>query len=472
MFSKSLDTLKRASRRLGFRLGAWHLAVFLAGNACVLGLAYIGLSASLQKGDRAEILSELAEQEAIYKAGGLPAMRRDLAQGGGPASADWFYIEVKAASGATAVISPLKPGLAYDTPGLGRPAIPGEPRWDLLPEKVDDTGDLEAASLLLPDGAVLRVARNTADRDALLEHFRDTALLILLPAALLGLLGGVLLTRRALLPLHQLAGTVREIETGTLESRVTLRGTGDELDELGGLFNRMLDKISLLVRGMRDALDNAAHDLRTPMTRLRAVAETALRPGKTAEERAEALSDCLEESDRVLALLTSLMDVSEAEAGTLRLSMGPADLRRLAGEAAEVYRYPAEEKRIEISVAAGPPVKIVCDSARVRQAVANLLDNAVKYTPAGGKIALDLRTEPGWALLSVSDTGPGIPAEDLDRIWERLYRGDASRSQKGLGLGLSLVRAVMKAHGGEALASSSQRGTTFTLRFPAPPAAP
>lgn len=467
MSLKLFNRARRAARTAGFRLGAWHLAFFLAGNLFVLGLAYLLLAASLQKQDRGDILSRMSDLSGEYRTGGLLALYKEIAQTmDTPGNPDWFFVRLIRTDGEVNTVSPLKDPSVYDLSKLGAPALPGETRWDFLPAKGDEVS-LEVASVELKDGAVLQVGRDTSDREGFLEHFRSTALAILLPAALLGLLGSVFLTRRALRPLRHLADTVRAIESGKLHSRVRVRGSGDELDELGRLFNLMIDRISLLVSGMHDALDNVAHDLRTPMTRLRAVAETALLPEKTPEARAEALSDCLEESEKVLALLNALMDISEAETGMMKLNPEPSDLSALLREAAEVYGYPAEAKAITILVSAPVPVRLRCDRARVRQSIANLIDNAVKYTRPGGKVHLSARLEGGEAVAEIADTGPGIPAADLPRIWDRLYRGDSSRSEKGLGLGLSLVRAAAKAHGGRAEVSVSAAGSVFTLKLPA-----
>lgn len=466
MFSKSLENLKRTARTAGFRLGAWHLAVFLAANLFVLGLAYFMLSSSLQRQDRTEILDELHELGAKYREGGMPSLADEARQdavGGG----DWFFVRFTGPDGKSAAISPLKGGMAYDTGRIGRPAISGTTRWDSLPSLSGEEDRLEVATRQFSDGSILSVGRDTSDREAFLEHFRDTAIAILFPAALIGLLASVLLTRGALSPLRHLADTVREIESGKLHSRVRLRDTGDELDDLGRLFNLMLERISLLVSGMRDALDNVAHDLRTPLTRLRAVAENGLRPEKTPQERSEALSDCLEESERVLQLLNALIDISEAETGTMKLSLERHDLAGMTAKVINVYAYLAEAKKLRFSSSGSGGISLLCDRARFSQAVANLLDNAVKYTPPGGEVRLETGLDGEGTFVRVSDTGPGIPAAELPRIWERLYRGDSSRSEKGMGLGLSLVRAVMKAHGGRVDVSSSPGGSIFTLRFPA-----
>ncbi len=465
MFSKGLELLKRTARTAGFRLGAWHLAVFLAGNLLVLGLAYFMLSASLQSKERTEILDELQELGAKYKEGGISSLRDEARQdavGGG----NWFFVRFTDPEGNSADISTLKGGMAYDTGGIGRPAISGTTRWDSLPSRSGDEDRLEVATRQFHDGSILSVGRDTSGREAFLERFSHTSIAILFPAALLGLLASVFLTREALSPLRHLADTVREIESGNLDSRVCLRDTGDELDDLGRLFNLMLERISLLVSGMRDALDNVAHDLRTPLTRLRAMAEDGLRPEKTPQERGEALSDCLEESERVLQLLNALIDISEAETGTMKLRLERHNLAAITAKVTNVYSYLAEAKKIRFSSSGADEITLLCDRDRFSQAVANLLDNAVKYTPPGGEVRLETGLDGEGPFVMVSDTGPGIPEAELPRIWERLYRGDSSRSEKGMGLGLSLVRAVMKAHGGRVEVSSSAGGSVFKLRFP------
>ena len=208
-------------------------------------------------------------------------------------------------------------------------------------------------------------------------------------------------------------------------------------------------------------------DLRTPMTRLRGIAETALRSDDPVALR-EALADCLEESDRVVAMLNTLMDISEAETGTMALRREPTDLNDLIRQTVEMYEDVADERGVRIETATTPELVADIDRNRLRQVLANLLDNAIKYTPSGGRIEMRAGREANAVVVKVKDTGAGIPAEELPRIWERLYRGDKSRSTRGLGLGLSLVKAIVQAHGGEVSVESELGvGSTFVLRLPA-----
>jgi signal transduction histidine kinase len=206
--------------------------------------------------------------------------------------------------------------------------------------------------------------------------------------------------------------------------------------------------------------------LRTPMTRMRVTAESALATNDPARHR-EALSDCLEESDRVLSMLTTLMDISEAETGTMKLNRSQVDLGSLASEVVAVYEDTAEDAGVALAVKVPHDLVVNADRDRLRQALANLVDNAIKYTPSGGRVDVEAVQDGGSVSLSVSDTGAGIAEHEVPRIWDRLYRGDQSRTTRGLGLGLSLVRASVEAQGGTVTVESQpSRGSTFTIKLP------
>jgi signal transduction histidine kinase len=199
---------------------------------------------------------------------------------------------------------------------------------------------------------------------------------------------------------------------------------------------------------------------------MRGSAEVALQANPEPTAR-DALVECLEESERVLRMLNTLLDISEAEAGMMKLTCAQVDLERLLLDVVELYRYVAEDKQIRLEMDVLPGTQVKADAMRLSQVLANLLDNAIKYTPTGGCVALKAGSDSNGPFVRIRDTGQGIPEAEQGKIWDRLYRGDKSRSQRGLGLGLSLVKAVVEAHGGAVHVESREgQGATFTVRLP------
>ena len=300
------------------------------------------------------------------------------------------------------------------------------------------------------------------------SHFRHAFYRIALPIILVGLLGGWFVTARGLRPLHRLGQTVRHIlATGNTHARVPVESSGGELNDFVGLFNQMLEKNDTLMRTMHESLDNVAHDLRTPMTRLRGSAEVALQNPDNAQACREALADCMEESDQVLTMLNTLMDVAEAETGAMPLELEDVYVAEAVRDAVELYEIVAEEKGVTLGMDVADEVRVRADRTRLRQILANLLDNAIKYSREGQRVAITARDMDKHIELSVSDQGAGIPPGEMGKIWDRLYRGDLSRAQRGLGLGLSFVKALVEAHGGTVQVESEvNQGSRFTVCLP------
>ena len=299
-----------------------------------------------------------------------------------------------------------------------------------------DGAVLEVGTATLSDGVIVQVGRSSHVRDELLANFRARGLQVLALIALAAVVGGFLLTRAGLAPLRDLETTVRSIlQTGQFDARVPIRHSRDPLDELGARVNEMLGRIQSLVLGMRGALDNVAHDLRTPLTRFRNVAETALVAGD-ADAARDGLAHALEEADRVSATLTALMDISEAETGTMALTRESVGLAGVVDEALSLYADEADDKAIAIRSNVPGDLHVIGDRTRLRQVLANLIENAVKYTGRDGRIDIGASAKDGFVTLTVRDTGMGIDPIHIPHVWDRLYRADSSRTDSRPGLGL------------------------------------
>jgi signal transduction histidine kinase len=288
------------------------------------------------------------------------------------------------------------------------------------------------------------------------------------PLIVIGFLGGIWMTNRFTQPLRQIVDAASAIiRTGKLDVRVPPSRTRGELDDMVRLFNRMLDSNEGLIHALRGSLDNVAHDLRTPLARLRVTLEDALRTDASLTASRVAMAGALEESDRVQTIIRTLMEVTAAETGMMKLELAPTDLGTLVDDVMELYEEVASEKEITVEKKIEPGFVAPVDAARMRQVFANLLDNALKYTPRAGKITISGQRETGRVIVIFRDNGQGISERDLPHIWDRLYRGDKSRHEHGLGLGLSLVKAIVEAHEGRVeVHSIPHEGSEFRVELP------
>jgi signal transduction histidine kinase len=264
--------------------------------------------------------------------------------------------------------------------------------------------------------------------------------------------------------------TSRNIMGGDLSQRIPIRGSGDELDQLAGNLNSMIDEIERLMDGIRHVSDNIAHDLRTPLTRLRNRLEQlqiGLEDGSPYQNDVE---QGIADADQLLATFAALLRIARIEAGGHTAKFKAMDLAALVHDAAELYEALAEEKRLRFSTQVDAGVSLDGDRDLLFQAITNLLDNAIKYTPAGGEVSIELKRSGKTAEIVISDSGAGIAEAERDKVGQRFYRLESSRSTPGSGLGLSLVKAVAKLHRAELLLEDNAPGLKATLRLPTGPA--
>lgn len=333
----------------------------------------------------------------------------------------------------------------------------------------DDTKkNWTVVSVARENGMIIQGGKLDNNRQQLFASFIGICFRISLGSFILLWLPALFMVKCGLTPLIELRDKIASsLAAGYQALSFKTRGKFQEVEELYNELNNLLEQNRQLIGEMQSSLDNVAHDLRTPMTRLRSVAEFGLQPDVDEKRLRESLSDCLEESERVLSMLRIMMSVAEAESGTMRLERQQLDAALLIDDVLALYEYVAEEKRVELKAEVETGCTILVDKTRFGQVLANLLDNAIKYSSENSQVKIRLFRDFDQVVIEVVDEGMGISENEGGQIWERLYRGDRSRSQKGLGLGLNYVKAVVESHGGVVEVQSVLRnGSVFSVRMP------
>lgn len=466
---------------VSLRLTAWYTGLFVTGILIYFFMAFLSMSLTMKKHDRNHILELVAgyqknvglkPQELLDKL--LESAQWDAAQNlfliltgkdnkhifvslpTGWTSNDLRQVDyLKIFSGPESWQEFSRPAQADTKSFLFRKLFMADPdRVEFLYKKIGS------------DYRLL-IGKTQAEQYYKIKNFFMVSLAILVPLIVLSFMCGIFLTRKALKPVKELISTIRQVRNGSVESRVDVLPTGDEFEDLARIFNTMLDRVETVINEMSEALDSLAHDIRTPLTRMRGTVEAVLQKEASPDELHEALQDCAEETERITAIINTLLDISEIETGVKKLELKTVDLSSLVEELIEMYQIVAEEKGIELSSQFDAPVYVEVDAESIGQAIANIIDNGINYTEQYGHIMVALHESETEVVLTINDAGIGIGPNILPKIFNRLYRGPQDKRQKGVGLGLSFAKAIVTAHNGRVIVTSApDHGTEFKIFLP------
>jgi len=460
--------IRKILRKVSFRLSLWQALIFAILAIALSYVTHTLIVEQIRTHEQEVVSFRLSEFTLEYERGGVEAVKT-LANARRKRAQRVFFLRLASAENKTIFLRDPEDWLEFNSDLLRKVPVPTDTRIRWMELNAQDGNALYLAMHRLGDGTVIYVGQSREDADELLGNFRKRALLLAAVLLPLGFAAGIFLTSRALRPVRGLSKTVRGmIETGRYDVKVTRGETDNEINELVSLFNRLTMQIDGLIRSMRGALDNVAHDIRSPMTVIRGRAQLALQRGDDPTLSKEALAECVEESDKVLRILNMLMDIAETEAGISAQNLRQIPVAEISAAVADLYDSVAEEKDIRLKSEATAGLTVKGDPVMLRRALANLVDNALKFTPRGGEVSVTVAKAGAEIVFTVRDSGPGIAKEDLPRIWDRFYRSDRSRSTHGMGLGLSFVQATAKSHGGRVECESSPGcGATFRVFLPA-----
>lgn len=464
----SLKSLLKSAKSIKFKLTLLYSIVFILSSLLLFAAIYAYVSSTLTRHDREILLAELKEMAAEYDDGGLQSIEQSLEMKRKFHRQHPFLVRIADKGNRTVGLYMPLPWSEFDINELEKIVPEPQPRWLSLPA-IGDSHYLDVASVRLKNGRWLQVGMTSEERNIILTRLRSTFWVVIGPMVLLGFTCGWILAFYVLRPLRNLLTVVKSVQSGRMDALVPVLGTNDELDDLAIHFNKMLQKIAAVLKAMKDCLDNVAHDLRTPVTRLRNLAENALQTPQNASSQHAALASCAEESERISEMLNILLDISESESGVMQLDRQDIEIHKLVENVVDAYSLVADEKQIQIRNDGDRMLTGRIDPNRMSQVLANLMDNAIKYTPAGGEVRIVFFRKDGQIIIRFQDNGAGIAPEELSRIWERLYRGKQVRNQsRGLGLGLSQVKAIVEAHNGSIqVISHPGNGSVFTIHLPA-----
>lgn len=464
MFS---ELSKRIRSSLSIRLALFFSATFSVCIILAFTFVFFRISFSLEKASHEVISAKWREVEAVYTNKGQGGLKEFLSVNENRVRNAPFLIRLVNRDGETLFIKTSVQDGTFDFDQATKRLVkPEKIRGWFMINAIGDEDRFEILTEPLINDLFLQVGRSSEDREDIIEGIEfafatTAAILILLSSAI-----GIWFAKRTLKPIRDLSRTIELIASGDFKQRVPVSETQNELKNLGEVFNKMISRIERLILGMKESLDNLAHDIRTPLSRSRLKLEEAI-VSQDLDLKNRALGESAENISEISALVSQLMDISEAEAGSLKLNLQDVDLTSICKEVADVYDLVADEKQIQLLIEVPNAIVWKLDRRRFKQVIANLVDNAIKFSPTGSLVKILAQANTSELTISVADAGEGISDEDLPKIWDRLYRGDKSRSTSGMGLGLALVRSIVLAHGGDVTCMPNKpQGSIFRIVLP------
>ena len=461
-----LSNIRRLSQKLALRMTIWYAVIFAVSSILVFVFVYLLISTFITERTAEDMQADLAEFATFFQTDGIERVKTQMDLDTKHQEAEQVFLRLWAADGRQLATTNLSSwsGLE-DIPAvvLREVADGKEPRVETVNLPAREYGTHRIVGTIGPD-IVLEIGQSMEEDEELLATILHGFIITLAAVFLLGGPIGWFMARRALRAIDKVTRTANEISHGAFDQRVPVGSQGDELDNLAQTFNTMLDRIQALIVGMREMTDNLAHDLRSPLTRMRTAAEMSLIGAELKAEHGALAINILEECDRLLEIINTTLDIAEAESGVARLKISDVNLVDVVLNGCDLFQTVAEDNKVVVTTKLPQQCWVRGDRQRLQRVIANLLDNALKYTSAEGRVALSLIEDDSQVKLLIADTGIGISADELPRIFERFYRCDRSRGQGGNGLGLSLALAIVRAHGGDiSVTSTLAEGSTFTV---------
>lgn len=459
-------------KTLGFRLTLWYASAFLI----CLGVAFMGLYLSLNSilNSRmdADSREDIEEFQEFFREHGFEKMIAEIEREVKLSDESEIFIRVYDAKRNLIYSSDMAEWEGLDSvttlPSVNHLNTSGPLLQTIgLPQQEYPT---QVISGMIGSDVTLQIGDTLKEKEEIMEVLLTVFSGMLLFGIPLASGVGWVMARKAVSGIEEVSRAAKAIEQGDLDHRVSVNAKGDEIQTLADTFNAMASRIKHVINEMREMTDNIAHDLRSPLARIRAMSETVITEGKVKADSTKMATDTLKECDRLIHLINTTLDMAEFDAGVTNVHKEPIHLDRLISDLVELFEPLAETKHVTLNVTLAQNCQMIGDKHNLQRMIANLLDNAIKYTLQGGQVSITLEQTSHEFRLTVADTGLGIPLPDQPRVFDRFFRCDHSRSQEGCGLGLSFARSVARAHGGDiTLMSDAAKGSIFTSILPTAP---